>query len=207
MSTGNPATRERILTAARDLLEDQLGAGPSMGQIASRAGVSRQALYLHFADRAALLLELTRAVDVTARTADEQRLVDEAPTGRAALAEAIALQARLKPKLHGVATALDTLRRTDPDAQAAWEERDHARLGRCAQVVDRLAAEGELAPGWAAGDAARLMWALTSQRVWEDLVIDQGWPSDRYTSHLTRLLEQALLVPSAQPLSRRTAAP
>jgi AcrR family transcriptional regulator len=197
MSSGDPATRAGILAAARALLEERPGAGPSMGDVARRAGVSRQALYLHFDDRAALLLELTRAVDAAERTPDEQRLVDEAPTGRTALAEAVALQARLKPKLHGVATALDALRRTDTDADAAWREREQARLQRCAQVLHRLAAEDELAPGWNVEDASRLMWAVTSQRVWEDLVLDQGWSAGRYTGHLTRLLERALLI--AQP--------
>jgi AcrR family transcriptional regulator len=198
MSSGDPHTRARILAAARALLEERPGAGPSMGEIARRARVSRQALYLPFADRAALLLEVTRAVDAAERTPDEQRRVDDAPTGRAALAEAIALQARLKPRLHAVATALDALRRADPDAQAAWQERDHARLDRCAQVVDRLAAEGRLASGWAVDDAAQLMWALTSQRVWEDLVLDQQWSTERYTTHLTRLLERALLTRESQ---------
>jgi len=193
MSRGDEPTRERILAATRALLEEQPGAGPSMGQIAQRAGISRQAVYLHFTDRAQLLVELTRAVDAAARTPDLQRLVDDAPTARAALAQSVALQARLKPKLHGVATALDALRRSDPDAEAAWHERDRARLARCEQVVSRLAAEDELAPAWRIPDAARLMWAVTSQRVWEDLVLHEGWSSQRYTSHLLRLLERSLL--------------
>jgi AcrR family transcriptional regulator len=196
MSSGDPATRASILAAARSLLEQRPGASPSMGEIAKRAGVSRQAVYLHFADRATLLLEVTRAADTAERTPDQQRLVDQAPTSRMALAEAVAVQARLKPKLHAVATALDTLRRTDPDAQAAWQERDRARLSRCIQVIHRLATEGALAPGWNVDDAAHLMWALTSQRVWEDLVLDQGWTTDQYTTHLTQLLERALLTPT-----------
>ena len=176
-----------------------------MGEVAKRAGVSRQALYLHFSDRSALLLELTRAVDAAARTPEEQRLVDEASTGRAALAEAVALQARLKPKLHAVATALDALRRTDAGAQAAWQERDHARLQRCEQVLRRLAAEGRLARDWSVEDGERLMWAaMTSQRVWEDLVLDQGWSADRYAGHLTRLLDQALLTRDGNPDAHAT---
>jgi len=175
------------------LLEEQPGAGPSMGQIAQRAGISRQAVYLHFTDRAQLLLELTRAVDTAERTPDRQRRVDDAPTARAALAQAVALQARLKPRLHGVATALDALRRADPDAESAWQERERARLGRCEEVARRLAAENELAPQWSVPDAARLMWAVTSQRVWEDLVLQEGWSNRRYTRHITQLLERSLL--------------
>lgn len=199
MSSGDPATRRRILDAARALLEDDPGAPPSMGDVARRAGVSRQALYLHFSDRADLLLEVTRAVDASLRTPARQRRVDGAPTGRDALREAVALQAWLKPRLHGVVTALDALRRTDPAAQAAWQERDHARLARCEQVVRRLADDGDLADGWDVAGAARCVWAVTSQRVWDDLVNDQGWSSARYRTHVTRLLERALLRSPAGP--------
>lgn len=164
-----------------------------MGEVAKRAGVSRQALYLHFADRTSLFLEVSRLADSTARTPARQRKVDEAPTARDALREAIALQAFLKPRLRGVATALDVLRRSDPAADAAWKEREHARLRRCEQVVQRLRDEGELATNWDVPTAARCFWAVTSQRVWDDLVMDQGWSTARYRDHITRLLEDALL--------------
>ncbi len=193
MSSGDPSTRERILTSARALLEQTPGADVSMSQIAERAGVSRQALYLHFADRTSLFLEVSRMADATARTPARQQRIDGAPSGRAALRETIALQAWLKPRLRGIATALDVLRRTDPAADAAWKEREHARLERCEQVVRRLHAEGDLAPRWQVAAAAQCLWAVTSQRVWDDLVVDQGWSTARYRKHLTELLEAALL--------------
>lgn len=164
-----------------------------MGEVAKQASVSRQALYLHFADRTSLFLEVSRLADSTARTPARQRRIDEAPTARAAFREAIALQAVLKPRLRGVATALDVLRRSDPAAEAAWKEREHARLYRCEQVVQRLDDEDELAPGWDVSTAARCFWAVTSQRVWDDLVMDQGWSAARYRRHVTALLEAALL--------------
>lgn len=164
-----------------------------MGAIARAAGVSRQALYLHFADRTTLFLEVSRVGDAAARTPERQRHVDDAPTGRDALREAIALQAAIKPQLRGIATALDALRRTDAAADAAWKEREHARLGRCRQVVARLEGDGDLAPGWDPEAAARCFWAVTSQRVWDDLVVDQGWTTEQYRDHLTALLEAALL--------------
>ncbi len=193
VSSDRHATKTRILDAARCLLEERPGTSPSMGEVAKRAGVSRQALYLHLRDRTQLFVELSRAVDAAERTPAEQRRVDEAPTGRRALAEAIALQARLKPKLHGIATALDALRRGDPAAQTAWQEREHARLSRCEDVIQRLNAEGVLAQPWSAEAAARLMWAVTSQRVWEDLVLVQGCSTEQYVADLTGLLEHALL--------------
>ncbi|MBV8981084.1 MAG: TetR/AcrR family transcriptional regulator [Acidimicrobiia bacterium] len=195
MSSGDPATRRRILEAAQALVEGSGGADVSMAAVAERAGVSRQALYLHFADRATLLLELSRFADSSLRTPARQRRVDEAPTARAAFREAIALQAWLKPRLRGVAKALDVLRRRDPGADAAWKEREHARLERCEQIVRRLHDEGQLAPSWDVATAARCFWAVTSQRVWDDLVEDQGWSTARYRAHVTQLLEAALLRP------------
>ena len=193
MSSGDPETRRRILQAAWDLLEVKQGAPVAMGEVADRAGVSRQAIYLHFADRTALLVEVSRLLDSTFRTPARQRRIDEAPTARAAFREAIKLQAWLKPRLRGIATTLDALRRTDSAADAAWKEREHARLERCEQLIRRVAEEGELADGWDQSDAARCFWAMTSQRVWDDLAIDQGWSSKQYREQLTTLLETALL--------------
>src|SRR5713226_92767 len=146
MSSGDPETRRRILDAAKALLEENPGASISMAMVASRAGVSRQGLYLHFADRTSLFLEVSRVADAALRTPTRQRRVDEAPTARVALREAIALQAWLKPRLKGVATALDVLRGSDPAADVAWREREHARLQRCEQVFRRLEQGGDLAP-------------------------------------------------------------
>jgi len=193
MSSGDPATRARILAAARELLEEKPGAPVSMVEVARRAAVSRQALYLHFADRSDLFLEVTREADAAARTPERQRRIDEAVSGRAALREAVAVQAELKPELRGIATALDVLRRTDPAAQAAWSEREDARRARCGQVVARLDAEGSLAPGWDVAGASACLWAVTSQRVWDDLVVHLGWSTERYRAHVLALLEGALL--------------
>ncbi|MDQ3877899.1 MAG: TetR/AcrR family transcriptional regulator [Actinomycetota bacterium] len=192
MSSGDPATRKRILRAAWDLLESADGTPITMGDVAERAGVSRQALYLHFADRTDLIVEASRLWDATLR-GSRQRRIDEAPTARQGFKEAIRLQAWLKPRLQGVATALEVLRRSDPAADAAWKEREHARLTRCEELIQRLAEEGELAAGWDQADAARCFWAATSQRVWEDLVIDQRWSNHKYRAHLTTLLEASLL--------------
>ena len=164
-----------------------------MSDVARDAGISRQAVYLHFGDRTELLLEVSRQADRDARTPARQRRIDQAATARQALHEAIAVQAEIKPKLRGIATALDTLRRTDDAANAAWQEREQARLDRCRDVVRRLKAEAELAPEYSVEDAAQLLWAVTSQRVWDDLVVDQGWTQARYRARVTKLLDDALV--------------
>jgi hypothetical protein len=53
--------------------------------------------------------------------------------------------------------------------------------------------DSALAPGWDVATAARCLWAVISQRVWDDLVMDQGWSTSQYRNHITALLEAALL--------------
>lgn len=187
-------THQRIVQAARELLEAG-DAQVTMGRIAGAAGVTRQLLYLHFSGRADLLLAVTRAVDEEVRPAAEQQRVDDAADARAALREAVALQGRIKPRLAGIAAALDRLRQTDTDAAAAWQEREDARYARGRDVVARLAEEGALFDGLGVDDAARLLWSATSQRSWTELVVDTGWTTQQWTQRMTQLLERALIGP------------
>lgn len=181
-----------MLAAARTVLEAG-EADVSMSRIARAAGVTRQLLYLHFEGRADLLLEVTRTVDEEVRPLAEQERVDRAPDARRALREAVALQGRIKPRIAAVAGAIDRLRRTDPDAAAAWREREEARYQRARRVVDRIVDEGLLPDGMDAVDGARLLWSATSQRAWDELVGEAGWSPERWVRRTTELLERALL--------------
>ncbi len=169
-----------------------------MSDIASAAGVTRQLLYFHFESRTALLVELSRLIDVNARTPELQATIDDAPDGRAALRAAVKVQAAIKPKIHGVATSLELLRASDEGAAAACEEREDARLSRCRAVIDRLAREGCLAPEWKPTSAAELFWSMTSLRAWEDLVHRRGWSAQEWIRWTTAALEAALLDPASR---------
>lgn len=63
MSSDGATTRTRILEATRDLLDSTPGTAARMSDIASRAGLSRQALYLHFPNRTELFIATTRHQD------------------------------------------------------------------------------------------------------------------------------------------------
>jgi len=55
MSSNEKNTRTKILEATWKLMEDRRGQGVRMGDIAKAAGISRQAIYLHFDTRTALM--------------------------------------------------------------------------------------------------------------------------------------------------------
>jgi AcrR family transcriptional regulator len=182
----------RILDTALALVTKRGNAHVTMAQIARAARVSRQAVYLHFADRATLMVAIARHVDEKLGLPDEIRRMAEAPTAVAMLDMMVSLQARLNPAIWAVARGLEAIRRTDAAAERAWQDRLNNRLVGCRAIVARLQSEGALRPGLTASIAADLLWTLTSLRMWEDLVLERGWSADQYTQQITGLLHETL---------------
>ena len=182
----------RILDAALTLITRKGDAKVTMAQIAKSARVSRQAVYLHFADRAALMVAVARHLDERlGLPSDIQQMID-APTGTAMLEAGVSIQARRNPAVWAVARALDAVRRTDPAAERAWQDRLNSRLEGCRAIVGRLQEEGSLRRDLAPSIAADLLWTITSLRTWEDLVLARGWSPQQYQQQITRLLLETL---------------
>jgi AcrR family transcriptional regulator len=163
-----------------------------MAQIAKAARVSRQAVYLHFADRAELMVALARHLDAEVGLPGEIQRIADTTSGAEQVEAMVSLQARTNPSLWAVARAVDAVRRTDPAADRAWQDRLGARLAGCRRIVARLESEGNLRAGLDASSAADLLWTITSLRTWEDLVLGRGWSPQKYRRHVTRLLLAAL---------------
>jgi AcrR family transcriptional regulator len=167
-------------------------AGFTMAQIARKAKISRQALYLHFADRAELLDALVKYADEQrGLVAAIQRILD-APTAREAINRMVSLQALQNPRIWGIALAFEAVRRTDKAAQRSWQRRQARRLEACRTLIKRLRREGELRSALTIAEAADLLYVITSLRMWEDLVLVRGWTADEYQKRVTRLLWDGL---------------
>jgi AcrR family transcriptional regulator len=186
------STKTRILDAALALITKREGANVSMARIARAARVSRQGMYLHFADRADLMLAVVRHADEKRGLAAEIRKVSEAPTGVAAMCEMVSVQARMNPGIWAIARAVDAVRRTDAAAERSWQDRLSHRLEGCRQIVARMHQEGALRPGISQETATDLLWSITSLRTWEDLVLERGWTAAQYEEGVTQLLRDAL---------------
>ena len=161
-----------------------------MVEVAAEAGLSRQAVYLHFQDRTALLLALLDQADedLPARLA----ALAKAPSARAAVAALVALGASDNPGLWPLARILDGLRQSDAAVEAAWQGRLAIALEVCRAIARRFRDEQALAPQLSLESAADLLSGLTSLRLWEELVIGHGWSAERYRSHVTYLAAGAL---------------
>ena len=186
-------TRARILDAAIAVLEES-PREVNMRRVAQLAGVSRQAVYLHFANRAALLVAAARHVDDRFDLQRSLEPVVAATTAEQLLARYAEFLASYNPRLYGVVRAADAARRSDPAIGAAWADRLRNRRAGGSRVAIRLAAWGRLAPAWTSRTAGEWLTAQGSVKVWEELVLDLGWSRRRFTETMTRAFTRALLV-------------
>jgi AcrR family transcriptional regulator len=195
VSSEEVTTRSRIVRAALSLIE-QGHVAISMGAIAKEAGLSRQALYLTFADRAELFIAVLRFADGQRGMVEEWARIRATATARDALLAIIDRQARLGPAYKCLADAFEVLRRQDAAAEEAWQDRQRDRLEGCRMVAVRLAAEGALRPGLDVATAADLIWSITASTVWDDLVTTREWSAAAYREQLAELLMRWLTLGS-----------
>jgi AcrR family transcriptional regulator len=189
------STRERILSAARELVEAADGALLSMSELARAVGISRQALYLHFPDRTSLLLALVAHVDDREDLQAGMAAIETTPDGAGQVRAWAEMQSWRNPKIAPFARALDQVRYADQAASAAWRDRTDNRMRGAVAITTRLCEDGRLHPSWDTKEAATLLWELTSFRVWDDLVNESGLKPDRYAEIITTAALAALASP------------
>lgn len=191
MSSNQNSTRHRILSATLQLLEE--GAKTRMSDIARAAGISRQALYLHFETRADLLVATTRYLD---ELNDSDAMLAEsraAETGVARLDAYIEAWGGYIPKVYRVAKPIMQMADTDDAAKIAWDERMGAMRHGCAAAVDALARDGRLRSEFGTDAATDILWALLSVPTWAALTQECGWSQEDYIAR-QKMMAKRLLV-------------
>lgn len=191
MSRKVEQTKDRILSATVELLLTGKPADVRMADIAKRAGITRQALYLHFANRASLLIAATQYVDgkkdIDARLAPS-RAADQ---GTERLALYIDAWGNYIPEIFGIARGLISVYDSDAAAAAAWDDRLAAVRHGCEAAVKALRKDGQLKPS--PKDATDLLCGLLSVELWEYWVQRCGWSQSKYIRHVQQLASAALV--------------
>ncbi len=147
-----------------------------MADVAQAAGLSRQAVYLHFPDRASLLAALLDR----ARGERPSAGIDAAPSARAALALVAGRLAEIYPRLWPVARA------------SGGDVGNDDLVAACRALAECFRGEGALAPHLSPQAATDLLATLLSLAVWKELVIGRAWDSARYKSHIAFLAAGAI---------------
>lgn len=193
-SFGDPETRSRILRTTWERIE-KTGKIPGLQDVADRAGVSRQAVYLHFGGRTGLLVALVGFMDESFGKGDILKRIFEAPTGEKALERMISALSVYTEKIDAVARVLESLQYHDRAVAKAWRNRMDLRLGHFRAVMERIAGEGRLARGWRVETAADLCYAISMPGLWRELIRERGWTPRQYTDHLMNLFRRSFLAP------------
>ena len=180
MSSIKNPTRTRILQTTWKLLEDGGGAKVRMSDIAKAAKLSRQAVYLHFPNRAELLIATTLYLDEVHDIDAALAASREALDGPTRLSAWITAWGGYIPTIYGIGKALMAMKDNDPEAAAAWEGRMAAVRDGCAAAVAALDDDGLLNPELSTDAATDALWTLLSVRTWEHLRIDCDWSQERY---------------------------
>jgi AcrR family transcriptional regulator len=186
-------TRAAVLDAAWHLLAERGPEQTTMGEVAARAGVSRRALYLHFASRAELLLALHEHIDVELDLEASLRPIREAPDAAAGLDAFVAHLARYHPRILPIDLALLRAAETDRDVAEVIARGERQWLDGCRGVAQRLADEGRLADPWTVDTAADLLWTCMFPEALERLTVGRGWSTELFGELLGVMLRRTLL--------------
>jgi AcrR family transcriptional regulator len=191
------ATKERILDAAWALVRERGPSAVTIADIAAAAGVSRQLVYFHFANRAGLLVAMARHYDRRSGFRARAVATRELPPAEAFTA-LVQVWTDYVPEILPIAEALEAAVITGEDGADAW----HDRMGELHEAfrlaVERLAADGRLAPGWTAGAAADWAWARSQPSNWRHLVGEKGWNPDDYAARSVASIVRELVIPRSQ---------
>jgi AcrR family transcriptional regulator len=195
VSTNHPRTvrtRSDILDVAWDLFAKK-GASVSMSEVARAAGLSRQAVYVHFRSRGGLLVALVRRADERADIHSKFRSALLTANAAERLDAFLGVWFDFVPGIYPVASTLSRARADDPEAAAAWDDRMASLHRGFGSLATSLRRENALAAGWTAPAAADYLWAGSSLQTWELLAITREWGPARTAKTLRSALAAAVL--------------
>jgi AcrR family transcriptional regulator len=193
MSSPISETKTRILQACLKLLVASEGKNVRMSDIAKEAGVSRQALYLHFATRIDLLIATTLYLDDVKGSDDRLVPSRTATSGLERLDAFVEAWANYIPEVYPVGKALMTMKDTDEAAATAWNKRMQDMREGCEAAVLALKKDGQLNTNLQEDKATDILWTLLSIRNWEQLTYDCGWSQAEYAETVKAMARKLLL--------------
>ncbi|MDP3891830.1 TetR/AcrR family transcriptional regulator, partial [Nocardioides sp.] len=180
MNARGRRTRSALLAAARQILESDGFDALTMSGLASLAGVTRRAAYLHFESRADVVDALFSHIAETEDLHGSVGRVWAAPDSVAALEEWAQHFTRYHSKVLPVDRAVHRVHHNDPDASQHRRKVLAAKSANCRRIAEWLEREGRLAEPWTVDTATDMLLALATSDVMETLIVYRRWSKRRF---------------------------
>lgn len=192
------ARRLAVVLAARDLFERDGFRRTTIEAIAARAGVSAKSVYLAFGSKAAL----AKAVFDIALAGDDEpvpiaeraamRPIREEPDARRKIALFVDGLAQRQARSARVQILIRDGRHVDDALTPVWEEMNEEGLVGMTMFGQHLLATGQLRDGIDLDEVRDVLWNHLAIDNYERLVLQQGWPLQRYADWMSRAISSAV---------------
>jgi AcrR family transcriptional regulator len=190
--------RRAVVAAARALFLERGYPATTIEAISDRADVPPATVYRLFASKLGILKAL---LDASIAGDDQPLTVQERPNVASLFAEPDPVE--LLAGFAGVTTAINqrtndvyrvlvSAAGSDPAAAELLDELQRQRNEGQGQIAHALDRSGSLHEELQAHDAVDLIHALMSPEVYRLLVVDRGWPPEKYQQWLATTLVQQL---------------
>lgn len=192
--------RRAVIDAARALFLERGYGATTIDAIGARSDVPPATVYRLFSSKRGILKAL---LDVSIAGDDDAVPMAERPPVRSLLADPdpenmvasfVHVAAEVNARTAAIYRILASAAASDADAATLLGELTRQRQQGQGLVARALARGGALRPELRARDAGDIIHALASPEVYGLLVVDRGWPPERYEAWLTRTLVDQLLV-------------
>ena len=180
-------TRERILSVAWEIARERGSVEFTLAEVAARAGVSRQALYLHFENRAGLLVEMARRIDHGSGFVSRVAAARKRPALQG-FRQVLRLWHEHLAEILPVARALEAAAITADEGAQAYHDRMDAWRETLRISVAALAEAGLLRREWTVEQATDWAFARTQPANYEYLVRQRQWSTRTMTGRTIRSL-------------------
>ncbi len=195
VTTAQPNARAHILETAWRLIGKRGVHAVTVADIAGASGVSRQLVYHHFESRAGLLVAMARHHDGASGFRRRFAASRELPPVEG-LETLLELWLQYVPLILPVARALEAAVITGDEGEAAWRDRMDDIHETFRLAVERIEGEGRLAEGWTVDTAADWVYAHSHVATWQHLVVDRGWPAQRYVERTIAAIMTEVVAPA-----------
>jgi AcrR family transcriptional regulator len=194
--------RAAVVDAARTLFLERGYGATTIEAISARSDVPPATVYRLFSSKRGILKAL---LDVSIAGDDEAVPMANRPPVRSLLADPdlmnmvagfAGVAAQVNSRTAPIYRILVSAAASDPDAAALLDELTRQRQQGQGRIARSLARAGALRPKLRERDAGDIIHALMSPEMYGLLVVDRGWPPERYETWLTDTLVDQLLAPT-----------